>query len=112
VILVIQTARKFIISYTFFRLPLQFEVASISSVLRFRKALTFIQKTYLFSYAFGPADTRTNCIESAQNVFNRLLMRTPGKQVLEFETLALIALLDDETVDQQKAKGKSFVTKT
>ena len=70
--------------------------------------MTFIQKTYLFGYVFGPADTRTNCIESAQNVYNRLLMCTPGKNVLEFETLALVALLDDETVDQQKAKGECF----
>ena len=85
----------------------QDENASISSVLRFRKALKFIQKTYLLSYVFGPADTRENCIESAQNVYNRLLLRTPGKQVLEFETLALVALLDDDTVDQHKAKGKS-----
>lgn len=34
------------------------EIATISAVLKFRKAITFIQKTYPFSYAFGPADTR------------------------------------------------------
>ena len=89
------------------RVLFQFEIATISSVLRFRKALTFIRKTYPFSYSFGPADTRENCIESAQLVFNKLLMRTPGKQELEFETLALLALMDDgESIDQQKAKGK------
>ena len=74
-------------------------------MLRFRKALTFIQKSYPFGYFFGEADTRENTIESAQNVYNRLLMRTPGEQVLHFETLALLALVEDgDTIDQQKAK--------
>lgn len=85
--------------------PLKIEIASISAVLRFRKALTFIQKNYPFSYAFGPADTRENCVDSAQNVYTRLMLRAPDEDVLQFETLALLALQeDDETIDQQKAK--------
>ena len=80
------------------------EIASISAVLRFRKALTFIQKKYPFSYAFGPADTRENCIDSSQKVYEQLLMHTPGEPVLQFETLALLALMDDDTIDQDKAK--------
>ena len=34
------------------------EISTISAVLKFRKAITFIQKRYPFSYAFGPAETR------------------------------------------------------
>lgn len=88
-----------------FNIRLQNEIASISSVLRFRKALTFIQKRYPFGYLFGEADTREHTIESAQRVYNRLLLRTPGEDVLHFETLALLALVDDDnTIDQEKAK--------
>ncbi|CAB9515705.1 Mechanosensitive ion channel protein [Seminavis robusta] len=85
--------------------PGQIEIASISAVLRFRKALTFMQTKYPFGYFFGDADTREKTIESAQKVYNRLLLRTPGEQVVQFETLALLALEHDgSTIDQQKAK--------
>lgn len=83
--------------------PQQNSQISISSVLKFRNALTFIKNDYPFSYAFGLADSREACIDSAQEVFNRLLLAKGGK-VVEFETLALTALLDDGTVDQEKAK--------
>ena len=75
-------------------------------MLRFRKALTFIQKRYPFSHAFGPADTRENCVDSSQKVYDRLLLHTPDEPVLQFETLALLALTDEdgETIDQEKAK--------
>lgn len=80
------------------------EIASISAVLRFRKALTFIQQRYPFSFDFGPADTREACIESSQKVYNRLLGDST-EPVLQFETIALVALDDDKAIDQQKAKA-------
>ena len=43
-------------------------------------------------------------IDSAQMVYRRLLMRTPDEHVLQFETLALLALQKDGTIDQEKAK--------
>lgn len=63
-----------------------------------------MQKQYPFSYAFGPADTREACIESAQKVYLRLLMRTPDETILHFDTLALIALQKDGTIDREKAR--------
>jgi hypothetical protein len=72
--------------------------------LRFRRALAFIQNEYPFSFAFGPADTREHCIESAQNVFNRLLLRSPGDEVVPFETIALLTENEDGEIDQDKAK--------
>jgi hypothetical protein len=73
-------------------------------VLRFRNALAMMQRQYPFSYAFGPADTREACIESAQKVYTRLLMQTPDETLLHFDTLALIALQKDGTIDQEKAR--------
>jgi hypothetical protein len=83
----------------------KFEMASISSVLRFRKALTFIQKSYPFGYDFGDASTRQDCVESAQDVYNRLLLQKPTEGLLQFETLALLAFDEgDDTIDQEKAR--------
>lgn len=82
----------------------QNESATTSAVLRFRRALTFLRNEYPFSFAFGPADTRENCIESAQNVYRRLLMRTPGEEVLQFETIAMLAEDESGFFDQDKAK--------
>lgn len=74
-------------------------------MLRFRNALTFIQKRYPFSYAFGPADSRELCVDSAQKLYYRLLQRTRSEEILPFETIALLTLGDDGTMmDQQKAK--------
>lgn len=80
------------------------ESASISAVLRFRKALTFIQKKFPFGKEFGSADTRAACIESAQDVYRRLMMATPGEDILSFETIAFMSLKDDGTIDQAKVK--------
>lgn len=82
----------------------QNERSSISAVLRFRRALAFIQNEYPFSFAFGPADTREHCIESAQQVFRRLLLRSPGDEVIPFETIALLTENEDGEIDQDKAK--------
>jgi hypothetical protein len=80
--------------------------ASISAVLNFRKALTFTQKRYPFSFAFGPAYSREACIESAQAVYERLMLGTPSEEtVLPFESIALLALNETSEIDQRKAKA-------
>lgn len=81
------------------------EIASISAVLRFRKAITFIQRSYPFSSNFGNADDRESCIESAQQVYQRLLKASPNGDVLHFETIARLALREDSSIDQLKAKA-------
>lgn len=76
---------------------------SIAEVLRFRKALTFINDEYPFSYAFGLADTRDATIRSAQQLYLRLLTATPNIDVVQFETIAEIALRHDGSIDEDKA---------
>ena len=84
---------------------LQKEIGTISSVLKFRKALTLIQRRYPFSFAFGLAERREDCIDSAQRVYERLLMHTPDSNVVQFETLALTALnYDGQTLNERKVK--------
>jgi len=77
---------------------------SISAVLQFRRAFTYMQRKYPFSTAFGRCDTRESCIESAQRVYEKLLLRTPDKEQLDFETIALTAMNDDGTLDEKKIK--------
>ncbi|CAB9496802.1 Mechanosensitive ion channel protein [Seminavis robusta] len=77
---------------------------TLAAVLQFRQALTFMKRKYPFLPAFGPADTRENCIESAQKVYDRLILRTPHKADLPFETLALLAKNEKGELDQEKAK--------
>lgn len=76
---------------------------SIAEVLRFRKALTFINDEYPFSYAYGLADTRDAMIRSAQQVYTSLLAATPFVDVVQFETIAEIALRHDGSIDEDKA---------
>jgi len=81
------------------------EAVSIAAVLKFRKALTFIQQKYPFSFAFGPASSRQECIDSSQDVYERLMMRTPHLENLNFETLALLTLDDtEEEIEEEKAR--------
>jgi len=77
---------------------------SIKDVLTFRQAVLCLDGKYPFSYAFGPANTRERCIESAYVVYQQLLMHTPNESVLPFDTLALTALNDDGEIDEEKAR--------
>jgi hypothetical protein len=52
--------------------------------------------------AFGPADTREKCIAATENVFHRLTLNEPGSTTLQFDTLALLAVLPDGSMDKAK----------
>eukprot|EP00980_Cylindrotheca_fusiformis_P014169 scaffold3720_cov141-Cylindrotheca_fusiformis.AAC.8 len=77
---------------------------SISEVLRFRNALSFINNDYPFSYSFGLACSREATIRSAQELYNRLLSLSPSQVHLQFETIVHIALKHDGSIDTEKAK--------
>jgi hypothetical protein len=60
---------------------------------------------YPFSGAFGLADRREHCVISAQNVYDRLMLKNQtvnGK--LHFDTLAVLALQSDGELDPELAK--------
>jgi hypothetical protein len=59
---------------------------------------------FVFCAAFGLADTRENCIESSQDVYRRLLIRTTDSVMMSFETIAVLAVQGDGTIDQNKLK--------
>jgi small-conductance mechanosensitive channel len=58
---------------------------------------------YPYSVAFGVADTREACIKSTEKVYFRLLSNdTSGCGYLHFDTLALLAVNADGTLDDKK----------
>jgi hypothetical protein len=85
------------------------DVISISSVLHFRRALAHMDTDYPFSAAFGVANTRENCVSSAQGVYERLLLKQnlTDDGYLHFDTIATLAL--QKNADLNKDKLKNFI---
>ena len=80
------------------------EIISVSALLQFRRSMAMLNTPTPFGGAFGLADTREHCIQSAQDLYRRLLLNEPDQQELNFETLALLGLKSDGTLDQPKLK--------
>jgi hypothetical protein len=80
------------------------ENVSIGAILQFRKSLSKLDSAFPFSFAFGKADSRDCCIQSAQNLYLRLLEKSPDK-VFHFNILGLVALRSDGSLDQDKLKS-------
>jgi len=57
-----------------------------------------------FSAAYGTSTTRNECIECAENVYNRLMLGTPGASVLDFDVLALLAIQRNGSLDEHKVR--------
>lgn len=80
--------------------------ASISDILRFRRALTFMDDEEPFGEQFGPASNREDLINSAQEVYQSLLKLTPGNSSVSCEFYSMLSLGDDgETINMKKQKA-------
>jgi len=77
---------------------------SVSALLQFRRSMACLNTPTPFGGAFGLADKRENCIQSAQEVYRRLLLNNPEQSELNFETLALLGLQPDGSLDQPRLK--------
>jgi hypothetical protein len=83
---------------------MQQEKISVNALLQFRRALACLHTQYPFSGHFGLADTRENCVEGSQDLYGRLMLRTPEASCLQFETIALLGLKKDGSIDQSMIK--------
>lgn len=63
-----------------------------------------IDDRFLFGVSYGPTDSRDSCIQSAQNVYERLFVRQDEGDVLHFDVIAEIAVSKDGTLNQTKLK--------
>lgn len=66
--------------------------------------LAYMDQDYPFSIAFGPAENRESCVQSAQIVYQRLMKNTPGNMVLPFDTIGSLALSKDGEIDSERMK--------
>ena len=77
---------------------------TIASILQFRQALEFMDNLYPFSVMFGPASTREACVESSQELYKRLMLRTPDEPLLPFESIALAGTDPNEETQRKRLK--------
>jgi hypothetical protein len=80
------------------------EGISINAILQFRRALACLNTPFLFSSAFGLANTREGCVESAQKVYQRLSAHSGDANTLSFQLLALLGVEEGGGLDQIKLK--------
>jgi len=73
--------------------------SSVHDILKFRKALTYMDLEHPFREAFGLASTRDELIKSAQTLFQQLLKLSPGLQCLPYSVLAVLSQNLDGSVD-------------
>mmetsp|Transcript_3180 Transcript_3180/g.5784 ORF Transcript_3180/g.5784 Transcript_3180/m.5784 type:complete len:817 (-) Transcript_3180:194-2644(-) len=76
--------------------------ASISAIVQFRTAASCMDTNFPFSSAFGRADKRERCIDSSQKLYLRL--KAPDSPVLKFDTIAIVALKQDGTLNERVVK--------
>jgi len=66
--------------------------------------LSFLEGRYMFSIAWGDVSQRDRTVISSQEVYRRLLFRTPDLDVLKFDILALAAMRSNGTLNKDKLK--------
>jgi hypothetical protein len=84
--------------------------ASIHDILKFRRALSYMDESHPFGDSFGPARTRNECIESSHSVYYRLLKLTPDAPILSNDILFMLAQNEDgsENASKRLALKKLF----
>jgi len=78
--------------------------ASVQELLQFRRSLEFLNARYPFSGSFGPADNRESLVSSAQDVYDRILLRSPNP-FINFDVIALLGVTKDGLLNQAKLKA-------
>lgn len=77
---------------------------TVNEILQFRRALEYLHTSYPFSGSFGLADRRESTIESSQEVYDRLLLRSIDPNTLHFDVIALLGVGRDGELDSEKLK--------
>jgi hypothetical protein len=93
------------VHFLYLNYSMQWKDVSVRKILQFREALDYLDGSYPLSVPFGPAGTRKQCMISAQNVYRRLLMRTPDDPMLHFETLMTLAIDKEGKLNKEKARA-------
>eukprot|EP00571_Detonula_confervacea_P004055 CAMPEP_0172329148 /NCGR_PEP_ID=MMETSP1058-20130122/60728_1 /TAXON_ID=83371 /ORGANISM="Detonula confervacea, Strain CCMP 353" /LENGTH=1223 /DNA_ID=CAMNT_0013046305 /DNA_START=38 /DNA_END=3710 /DNA_ORIENTATION=- len=81
--------------------------ATVRDLVEFRKAVAYMDDKYPFSHAFGHAKTRELCVQSSQEVYDRLMLSASDCTTLPFSILSVLGM--DENGDFVDAKIKSLI---
>lgn len=81
--------------------------ATVRDLVQFRKAASYMDDKYPFSHAFGLAKTRELCVQSSQEVYDRLMLSASDAPALPFSILSVLAM--DEKGEFIHAKIKSHI---
>jgi hypothetical protein len=76
----------------------------MDDILKFEKAVGYMNQEYPFSENFGKVTSRDELIIAAESVFNRLLMLVPGSKLLPFYTLETLTLTTDDDMSEDQEK--------
>jgi hypothetical protein len=78
---------------------------TVNEILQFRRALEYLHTPYPFSGSFGLADCRETTIVSSQEVYERMLLRSPDPNALHFDVVALLGVQSEGQLNQDKLKS-------
>ena len=82
--------------------------ATVRDLVEFKKAVASMDDRYPLSHAFGHAKTREQCVQSSQEVYDRLMLSVSSDtSALPFSILAVLAM--DEKGGYSDAKIKSLI---
>ena len=77
----------------------------MGDILKFRKALNYMNLEHPFGQEFGQASTRAEMILSAESVYNRLLQLSPGSDALPCSVFQILYLNEDGSEDKAKKRA-------
>lgn len=83
--------------------------SSVNDILKFRKALTYMDLENPFGEAFGPASTRNELLKSAQILYQRLLRLSPGSHALPNSVFSVLSENEDGTIDRDIKKSVNYL---
>jgi hypothetical protein len=77
---------------------------SISDILKFRKALAYMDDPYPFGRSFGPGGSRSQIIHSSRALYLQLI-RSSDLSILSFDVLKSLAIKDNGELDHVKVRA-------
>ena len=79
--------------------------ATVNDILKFRRALTYMDLDFPFSEAFGRASTRNEMILSAESVYSRLMNLSTDHDMLSYSVFQILLIQEDGSEDREKRKA-------
>jgi len=80
------------------------ERVNIRDIIQFRQSLSCLNSSVPFSAAFGHVRNRADCCTCSEEVYNRLMLGSPGADVLSFEVIAHLSADKNGDLNEQQTR--------